>query len=170
MKESPKAAPELLPQLYQELRRLAAAKLAEEVQGHTLDATALVHEAYIRLQGSAEFQSPAHFYRSAAIAMQRILVDHARRKKAEKRGGANKRFQINESDRHVTTDPDTLIAMDEALAKLTAVDPGAADIARMRLFTGVSIEEAGANLGISQASAYREWTFAKAFLSYVLQP
>ena len=154
--------------VYDTLRRLAAAKLASEPAGHTLEATALVHEAYLKLRGIPGLADRAAFFRTAAEAMRRILVDHARRKRAEKRGGAGKRFDIAEGDRVIVPDPDTLLAIDEALGRLEAEDPDAAAIARLRLFAGLSVEEAAEAQGVSRATAYRDWSYARAWLTTAL--
>jgi RNA polymerase sigma factor (TIGR02999 family) len=154
--------------VYDELRRLAAAKLAHEPDGHTLDATALVHEAYLRLGGAGGFESKSQYVRAAAEAMRRILVDHARKKRAEKRGGAGKRFELSEADRVVVADPDTVLAVDEALTALAAEDPAAADVARLRLFAGLTVEEAADALGVSRATAFRDWAYARAWLTAAL--
>src|SRR5262245_19534526 len=154
--------------IYDELRRLATAKLAGEPDGHTLDATALVHEAYLRLGGASGFESKSQYVRAAAEAMRRILVDHARKKRAEKRGGGGKRFTLAEGDRVVVADPDTVLAVDEALAKLAAEDPASADVARLRLFAGLSVEEAADALGESRATAFRDWAYARAWLTAAL--
>ncbi len=155
------------PLVYHELRRLAASKLAGERAGHTLDATALVHEAYLKLGGVA-FEERSGFFRAAAVAMQRILVDHARRKRASKRGGQGRAFAIDEADRVVIPDPDTLLDVDAALAGLAAEDPASADVARLRLFAGLSIDEAADALGISRATAFREWAYARSWLTAAL--
>ncbi len=152
------------PQVYDELRRLAAARLVGEPSGHTLDATALVHEAYLKL-GDAAFEGRSGFFRAAGVAMQRILVDHARRKRAAKRGGLARQFTLEEGDRPVFADPDALLDVDEALGKLASEDPGSADVARLRLFAGLSTEEAAEALGISRATAFREWAYAKSWLT-----
>ncbi|HET6573905.1 MAG TPA: ECF-type sigma factor [Fimbriiglobus sp.] len=154
--------------VYAELRRLAAAKLAGEPAGHTLDATALVHEAYLRLAGVTGFESKSHFVRAAAEAMRRILVDHARKKRADKRGGGGKRFELSEADRVAVTDPDTVLAVDEALTALAAEDPGSADVARLRLFAGLPVDEAADALGVSRATAFRDWVYARAWLTAAL--
>jgi RNA polymerase sigma factor (TIGR02999 family) len=150
------AAAELLPLVYDELRRLAAAQLAREKPGQTLDATGLVHEAYLRLAGKTSFAGKSHFFRAAAEAMRRILVDQARRKRAEKRGGGALRFALSEADRVVLPDPGALLAVDEALAQLAAEDPASAEVARLRLFAGLTLEEAADALGISRATAFRD--------------
>jgi RNA polymerase sigma factor (TIGR02999 family) len=167
----PHAAEQLLPLVYGELRQLAAQKLAQEKPGHTLDATALVHEAYLRLVGPAEgnrWADRGHFFAAAAESMRRILVEHARRKHAEKRGGGGQRFELSEADRVVIPDPDTLLTVDEVLEQLAREDPGSAAVARLRLFAGLSIEEAAAALGVSRATAFRDWAYARAILSAAL--
>jgi RNA polymerase sigma factor (TIGR02999 family) len=161
-------ADQLLPLVYVELRQLAAARMAAERPDHTLDATALVHEAYLRLGGETSFASKSQFFRAAAVAMQRILVDHARRKRAEKRGGAGQRFELSEGDRVIIPDPDTLLSIDDALTKLAQEDPAAAELARLRLFAGVTVEDACDALGISRATAFRDWAYARAWLSAAL--
>ncbi len=168
MPDAPRPAADLVPAVYDELRRLAAAKLAAERPGHTLNATALVHEAYLRLGQSAAFATKSHFFRAAAEAMRRILVDHARKRTADKRGGGGKRFELSEADRVAVPDPDTLLAVDEALTGLAAEDAGAADVARLRLFAGLAVEEAADALGVSRATAYRDWAYARAWLTAAL--
>jgi RNA polymerase sigma factor (TIGR02999 family) len=165
----PQAAKQLLPLVYDELRRLAAARLAHEQPGHTLDATALVHEAFIRLGGQQTFATKSAFLRAAAESMRRILVDHARKKRAEKRGGEGRRFELSEGDRVILPDPDTLLAVDEALTQLAGQDAVAAELARLRLFAGQSIEDAAEALGISRATAFRDWAYARAFLTAALR-
>jgi RNA polymerase sigma factor (TIGR02999 family) len=164
------AAADLLPLVYDELRRLAAAKLAHEKPGQTLDATGLVHEAYIRLVGpleGAKWKDRGHFLAAAAEAMRRILIEIARKKSAEKRGGG-KRFELSESDRVAIPDPDTVLAVDEALTTLEAEDPQSADVARLRLFAGLSVDEAAEALGVSRATAFRDWAYARAWLTAAL--
>lgn len=163
------AAEDILPLVYSELRALAAAKLAHEKPGQTLDATALVHEAYLRLVGGRHFEGSGHFLAAAAEAMRRILVDVARKKQAAKRGGAAKRFELSAEDRVAVPEPDTVLAVDEALAALEADDPASAAIARLRLFAGLSVEEAGDALGVSRAAAFRDWAFARAWLTAALK-
>ena len=166
-----KAAAELLPLVYDELRRLAAAKLSHEKPGQTFDATALVHEAYIRLVGptdKAQWKDRGHFLAAAAEAMRRILVEIARKKLAEKRGGGGQRFELTESDRVVIPDPDTLLAVDEALAKLAEEDGSSANLARLRLFAGLTVDEAADALGVSRATAFRDWAYARAWLTTAL--
>ena len=153
--------------VYDELRRLAGSKLAHEASDHTLDATALVHEAYLRL-GDVEYCDRSEFFRAAATAMQRILIDHARRKRAAKRGGYGKRFTLDEGDRVITVDPDTLLDIDAALARLSEEDPTSADVARFRLFAGLSIDETAQALELSRATAFREWAYARSWLTAAL--
>jgi RNA polymerase sigma factor (TIGR02999 family) len=165
------AAEQLLPLVYDELRKLAAQKLAQEKPGQTLDATALVHEAYLRLVGPADanrWRDRGHFFAAAAEAMRRILVENARRKNAEKRGGGGQRFELGEADRVVVPDPDTLLTVDEALEQLAREDAASAAVARLRLFAGLSIEEAAAALGVSRATAFRDWAYARAILTAAL--
>jgi RNA polymerase sigma factor (TIGR02999 family) len=146
-------ADQLLPLVYDELRQLAATRMAVERPDHTLDATALVHEAYLKLGADVSFASKSQFFRAAAVAMQRILVDHARRKRTDKRGGAGQRFELSEGDRVIEQDPGTLLAIDEALAQLATEDSSYADLARLRLFTGVSIEEAAEMADLARSTA-----------------
>jgi RNA polymerase sigma factor (TIGR02999 family) len=162
------AAAELLPLVYDELRRLAAAQMAREKPGQTLDATGLVHEAYLRLVGKTAFANKSHFFRAAAEAMRRILVDQARKKRAEKRGGGGLRFAMSEADRVLLPDPDTLLTVDEVLTKLAAEDSSAGEVARLRLFAGLSIDEVAGTLGISRATAFRNWAYARAILTSAL--
>jgi RNA polymerase sigma factor (TIGR02999 family) len=165
------AAADLLPLVYDELRKLAAAKLAHEKPGQTLDATGLVHEAYLRLVGpmdAAKWQGRGHFLAAAAESMRRILVDIARKKQAAKRGGGGKRFEVADGDRIVIPDPDTVLAVDEALEKLAAEDPDAVQVARLRLFAGLSVEETADALGVSRATAFRDWAYARAWLTTAL--
>jgi RNA polymerase sigma factor (TIGR02999 family) len=167
----PHAAEQLLPLVYEELRRLAAHKLAQEQPGQTLQATALVHEAYMRLVGSGEaagreqrWDSRGHFFAAAAEAMRRILIDRAREKRAAKRGGTRKRLDIDALDLATTAEPDQLLALDDALAKLTRGDPEAGRLVELRYFAGLTVDEAGKALGISTATAYRHWNYARAWL------
>jgi RNA polymerase sigma factor (TIGR02999 family) len=168
----PHAADQLLPLVYDELRRLAAQKLAQEKPGQTLEATALVHEAYVRLVASADASAPreknwdsrGHFFAAAAEAMRRILIDRAREKRSEKRGGTRKRLDIDAIDVAVQATPDQLLAIDDALAKLTRADPAAARLVELRYFAGLTVEESGKALGISTATAYRHWNYARAWL------
>src|SRR6516162_1289853 len=151
-----RAAADLLPLVYDELRKLAAARMAAEAPGHTLDATALVHEAYLRLVGDQHFDGRGHFFAAAAEAMRRILVDNARRKKLPKHGGGRRRIDLNEAPR--------VLEQDDALRRLSAEDATAVEIVRLRLFAGLSVEEAADVLGLARATAYRHWAFARAWL------
>ncbi len=156
------AAAQLLPLVYDELRRLAAAQMAREPDGHTLDGTALVHEAFLRLGGDKSFASKSGFLRAAAEAMRRILVDHARAKRAEKRGGGKVRVEL--ADQPAPLPDDELLALDEALARFMAVDAQAAELVQLRYFSGLTIPQAAAALGIAPRSADRLWAFARAWL------
>jgi RNA polymerase sigma factor (TIGR02999 family) len=161
------AAAELLPLVYDELRHLAAQKLAQEKPGQTLQATALVHEAYLRLVGreaDAPWHSRGHFIAAAAEAMRRILVENARRKGTAKRGGKRNRIDLAQAEPLTQADPDTLLDLDEALAQLAGEDLEAAAVAKLRLFAGLSVEEAAQALSLSRANAYRQWTYARAWL------
>jgi len=161
------AAAQLLPLVYAELRRLAAERLAREAPGQTLQPTALVHEAYLRLVGTADEQrwnSRGHFFGAAAEAMRRILVESARRKARVKHGGDWQRVDLDEQDVPVRPPPEEILALDEALTRLAVEDPAAAKVVDLHFFAGLSIEEAAEALGVSRATAYRQWTFAKAWL------
>jgi RNA polymerase sigma factor (TIGR02999 family) len=160
------AAEQLLPLIYEELRKLAATKLAHEKPGQTLQATALVHEAYLRLVGdaNARWDSRGHFFAAAAEAMRRILIDGARAKGRQKRGGDHGRFDIDAVDVAVHATPDQLLAIDEALDKLQREDPAIFELVRLRYFAGLNVEEVAAALGISPATAYRHWNYARAWL------
>jgi RNA polymerase sigma factor (TIGR02999 family) len=163
----PHAAAQLLPLVYDELRKLATHKLAQEKPGQTLQATALVHEAYLRLVDVDQVQrwdSRGHFFAAAAEAMRRILVDRAREKGRAKRGGKRKKLNIDAIDLATTATPDQLLAIDESLAKLARDDPAAARLVELRYFAGLTVEEAGDALGISTATAYRHWNYARAWL------
>jgi RNA polymerase sigma factor (TIGR02999 family) len=163
----PAAASELLPLVYDELRRLAAHRLAHEPPGLTLQATALVHEAYLRLVGSDEgrgWDSRGHFFAAAAEAMRRILVENARRRGRQKRGGGRARVELLEADLAVDDPPDEVLAVNEALERLAAEDPQAAELVKLRYFAGLSVEEAAQALGLSRATAYRHWTYARAWV------
>jgi RNA polymerase sigma factor (TIGR02999 family) len=160
----PKAAAELLPLVYEELRNLAAARLADEKPGQTLQATALVHEAYLRLIGDQHFNTRGHFFAAAAEAMRRILVEQARRKAAAKRGGERVRGELAESE-IAAPEPDAdLLALNEALGKLAETDALAADLVKLRYFAGLTSEQASAALGISARTADRTWAYARAWL------
>jgi RNA polymerase sigma factor (TIGR02999 family) len=163
----PTAAEQLLPLVYDELRKLAAQRLTQEKPGQTLQATALVHEAYLRLVDGKQAQnwnSRGHFFAAAAEAMRRILVDNARRKKSAKVGGQLDRVELN--DAHlVASDRDVdLIALDEALEKLAALEPRKAQLVKLRFFAGLSVEQAAEALGISASTAGADWAYAKSWL------
>ena len=168
----PQAAEQLLPLVYDELRRLAAQKLAQEKPGQTLQATALVHDAYLRLvdvEKAQRWNSRGHFFAAAAEAMRRILIENARRKKAQKRGGAARRIDLAEVELNSDSGAHELLLLDDALSQLAQEDPGAARLAQLRLFAGLSVEEAGEMLGVSRATAFRDWTYARAWLQARLQ-
>ena len=161
-----KAADELLPLVYEELRRLAAQKMSQEPPGQTLQATALIHEAYIRLVG-AEAQnwgSRGHFFAAAADAMRRILIDNARRKQRLRHGGDRQRIALDDVDLAIEEPATDIIALDEALAKLAEEDPVKADLVKLRYFAGLTIEQAAKILEISRATADRYWSYARAWL------
>jgi RNA polymerase sigma factor (TIGR02999 family) len=162
----PHAADALLPLVYEELRRLAAARMAREAGDHTLQATALVHEAWLRLVGDhdLEWNGRAHFFGAAAEAMRRILIDRARRKSAQRHGAGQQRVEWQEADIAATADDEQLLAVNEALEKLAAQDKSKSDLVKLRYFAGLTIEETAKVLGISEATAKRQWTFAKAWL------
>ena len=163
----PSAVNELLPLVYDELRRLAAHKMAQEAPGHTLQPTALVHEAWLRLvtpDQQARFQNRAHFFGAAAEAMRRILVDRAREKQALKRGGDLQRVDIDAIELPSPMPNDELLALDEALDRLAAVDTRAAQIVKLCFFVGLTQEEAARELDVSVSTAERVWSFARAWL------
>jgi RNA polymerase sigma factor (sigma-70 family) len=176
----PKAAEKLLPLVYKELRQLAARRLARENPGQTLDATALVHEAYLRLVQTDDAEAPglapqgagggknawqgrAHFFAAAAEAMRRILVENARRKKRLRHGGDRRRVSLHPNIPGQRS-PDELLAVDDAITKLAADDAEAAELVKLHFYAGLSIEESADVLEISRASAYRQWTYARAWL------
>lgn len=166
----PKAAEQLLPLVYDELRKLAAQNLAREAPGQTLQATALVHDAYIRLVGADDpgWDSRGHFFAAAAEAMRRILVDNARRKRAEVHGGGHQRVQLDAEGPAIAGPDVDLIALDDALTALQAQHPRKADVVRLRFFAGLSIEEAARALGISTATANNDWSYARSWLRLAL--
>jgi RNA polymerase sigma factor (TIGR02999 family) len=167
----PHAAEQLLPLVYDELRKLAAAKLAHEKPGQTLQATALVHEAYLRLvdtDKSPHWNSRGHFFAAAAEAMRRILVDQARRKQAEKRGGQARRVPLDAADLGYASPADELLDIDEALTRLAAEDSQAARLIQLRYFAGLSIEDAAEIVGIARATAYEHWAYARVRLKTLL--
>jgi RNA polymerase sigma factor (TIGR02999 family) len=161
------AAGQLLPLVYDELRKLAAARLAEEAADHTLNATALVHEAYLRLvtpADDARWDSRGHFFAAAAEAMRRLLVEHARRKKRQKRGGGRQRVELEAAESLVQTPSEDLLALDEALTRLTAHDPIKAEVVKLRFFAGLTMPEIAQSLGLSLATVERYWTYARTWL------
>jgi RNA polymerase sigma factor (TIGR02999 family) len=168
----PKAAHALLTLVYDELRRVASQRMSRESPGHTLQPTALVHEAWLRLAGgkaAPEFENRAHFFGAAAEAMRRILVESARRKKRLKHGGNLERMDIDDVDLAAPLPNDELLAMDEALDALAAVDGRAAEMVKLCFFAGLTQEEAGRELGVSLATAERIWSFARAWLFREMQ-
>jgi RNA polymerase sigma factor (TIGR02999 family) len=163
-----KAAANLLPLVYDELRKLAAAKMAAEAPGHTLDATALVHEAYLRLVGDQQFDSRGHFFAAAAEAMRRVLVDHARDRNRLKRGGGRRGVNLDRlTDLAAATDDD-LVELDDALHGLARDYPSAAELVKLRFFAGLTLAEAAGALGISERTADRYWVFARTWLADAL--
>ena len=173
----PQAATQLLALVYAELRRLAARKLAHEKPGQTLTATGLVHEAYLRLFGGPSecqsdpqhWDSRGHFFAAAAEAMRRILIENARRKKRLKHGGEWQQVELLDRDLAVFDSPDELLALDEVLAKLAREDPPIAQVAELRIFTGLAVEQVAGVLGCSRATAYRHWSYARAWLRCELE-
>jgi len=167
----PSAAEQLLPLVYDELRKLAAVRMADEPAGHTLQPTALVHEAYLRLVGAdqtAPWHSRGHFFAAAAESMRRILVESARRRARLKRGGDRERFEIEERDWIATSPPQEILDVHEALDQLAAEDPQAAQLVKLRYFAGFSIEQAAEMIGISRSSAYDQWAYARSWLRCAL--
>jgi RNA polymerase sigma factor (TIGR02999 family) len=161
------AAGQLLPLVYDELRQLAARRLAREKPGQTLQATALVHEAYLHLvdaEGSRPWQGRGHFFAAAAEAMRRILIDSARRKRRPKHGGERHRVDLDDAGDAIAPPVDDLLALDQALEKLASEDRGSADLVKLRYFAGLSIDEAAAALGMSPRTADRRWAYARAWL------
>src|SRR5262245_49030995 len=162
-----KAAEKLLPIVYEELRRLAASQMALQRPDHTLQATALVHEAYLRLVGNegTSWNDRAHFFRAAAEAMRQVLIEHARRKACQKRGGSNlQRVDLQDLNLATETDDDTLLVVHEALDRFAATDPLKAELVKLRFFIGLSNEESAKVLRLSEATVKRHWEFARAWL------
>jgi RNA polymerase sigma factor (TIGR02999 family) len=161
-----RAADELLPLVYEELRRLAAQKMSHEQPGQTLQATALVHEAYIRLVGSddRDWSGRTHFYAAAAEAMRRILIENARRKQRLKRGGARQKVDLDDACIVIEGPSEDIVALDEALLKLALEDQTKADLVKLRYFAGLTIEQAAGILNISRATADRYWSYSRAWL------
>jgi RNA polymerase sigma factor (TIGR02999 family) len=166
----PKPAADLLPLIYEELRRLAAARMSRERPGQTLQATALVHEAWLRLAGgeSHRFANRAHFFAAAAEAMRRILIDRARRRRVLEKCGYAERQDLEEADLAAPAPDEELLAVNDALDQLAAEDPTAADLVKLRYFAGMTNPEAAEALGLSPRSAERLWTFARAWLRRAL--
>jgi RNA polymerase sigma factor (TIGR02999 family) len=164
----PRAAALILPLVYDELRKLAAGYMANEGPGHTLNATALVHEAYLRLVGNQRFDNRGHFFAAAAQAMRRILVDHARSNGRLKRGKNPIRVELLDQAARLSEDPDLVLSLDELLVRLAAEDEVAAQVAQLHLFGGLSVEDAGDVLGLSRPVAYRNWKYARVWLREAL--
>ena len=163
----PSASEQLLPLVYDELRRLAAQRLTWEKPGQTLQATSLAHEAYLRLvdgDGEPRWDNRGHFFAAAAEAMRRILIENARRKGRKKHGGDAQRVELEESDLATTLPDERLLAIDEALDQLAKEDPQAAELVKLRFFAGFSITEAAEILGMSRSNAYAQWAYARAWL------
>jgi RNA polymerase sigma factor (TIGR02999 family) len=164
-----RAAADLLPLVYDELRKLAAARMAAESPGQTLQPTALVHEAYLRLVGDQEFDGRGHFFAAAAEAMRRILVNHARDRHRLKRGGGRMRLELLDQADSLAEDPDLVLSLDDLLTRLGEEDPAAARVAHLHLLGGLSVQEAGEAVGVSRAVAYRNWKYARAWLRDALE-
>ena len=163
----PSAAEQLLPLVYEELRKLAAARLSQEKAGQTLQATALVHEAYLRLVGGQKEQSwdsRGHFFAAAAEAMRRILLNRARDRNRLKRGGGSHRIDLNQIEVALDTPDEDLLALDEALESLAVEDAACANLVKLRFFAGLTLREAAESLGISRRTADRQWAYARAWL------
>jgi RNA polymerase sigma factor (TIGR02999 family) len=158
------AAEQLLPLVYDELRRLASQKLAQEKPGHTLQATALVHEAYLRLVGDQAFENRGHFFAAAAEAMRRIILNRARDKGRQKRGATWQRINLDQLAVADNATDDQVLALDEALHRLAGQNPSCAELVKLRFFTGMTMKEAAAALGIAPRTAHRYWVFARAWL------
>jgi len=162
------SAEQLLPLVYDELRKLATQKMAGEAPGQTLQPTALVHEAYLRLvdqeQGPRHWDSRGHFFAAAAEAMRRILIENARRKQSLKHGGGRRRVELHDADLPPTCEPDKLLALNDAVDRLATDDPTASQLVKLHVFGGLSVDEAADVLGESRTTAYRQWTYARAWL------
>lgn len=166
-KGDPKAAEQLLPLVYEELRQLASARLANEQPGQTLQATALVHEAYLRIVGQSvqqEWDGRGHFFAAAAESMRRILVERARKKNRLKRGGNRVRADLFDHDLTINAAADEVLAVDEALEQLAVEDELAANVLKLKYYGGLTVDEAAESLGVSRATAYRHWTYARAWV------
>jgi len=162
------AAADLLPLVYDELRKLAAARMAREAPGHTLGATALVHEAYLRLVGDQQFEGRAHFFAAAGEAMRRILVDHARGRNREKRGGGRRRADLDLVSDYATASAENVLALDDALERLAREYPRAAELVKLRFFVGMTLGEAAEAIALPRRTADRYWSFARAWLAEAL--
>jgi RNA polymerase sigma factor (TIGR02999 family) len=163
------AAADLLPVVYDELRKLAAAKLAREKPGHTLQPTALVHEAYLRLVGDQAFAGRGHFFAAAAEAIRRILVEHARRKQAARHGGQVRRQDVDPALFAAPAPDDELLALHDALDRFAAVDPVKAELVKLRYFAGLTADEAAGCLDLSPSTADRHWAYARAWLGRAME-
>lgn len=166
------AADELLRLVYDDLRRLASCKIAHELAGQTLQPTALVHEAWLRLGGDhqPQWQNRAHFFAAAAEAMRRILIDRARSRHAERHGGGLKRFNVDDLEVASETDDEQVLAVNDAMVKFALVEPQKAELVKLRYFAGLTIEEASQTLGISEPTAKRWWVYARAWLFREMHP
>jgi RNA polymerase sigma factor (TIGR02999 family) len=164
-----RAAADLLPLVYDELRKLAAARMAAESPGQTLQPTALVHEAYLRLVGDQQFDGRGHFFAAAAEAMRRVLINHARDRKRLKRTGGRVRLELLDQADALAEDPDLILSLDELLTRLGEEDATAARVAHLHIFGGLSVAEAGTTAGLSRAVAYRNWKYARAWLRAALE-
>lgn len=167
----PNAAGELLERVYAQLRTMAKQRMARERAGHTLQATALVHEAYMRLLGDAEvpWRDRSHFYMAAAESMRRILVDHARKRGADKRGGGWAKLPLSVCDLAADNSPEQILAVDDAIVRLQEQDGVAADVVRLRFYAGLSVDQTAEALGLSERTVRREWTYARAQLFRLLE-
>jgi RNA polymerase sigma factor (TIGR02999 family) len=168
----PTASEQLLPVVYAELRKLAAQKMAQENPGQTLQATGLVHEAYLRLvdvEKAQHWDSRGHFFAAAAEAMRRILIDTARQKRSSKAGGGMRRVDLEDAEMTIDHAPDDLLALDDAVTELMGEDPMAGEMAKLRLFAGLGVDEAAETLGMSRRTGFRNWAYARAFLQLRLQ-
>jgi len=168
----PSAAEQLLPLVYEELRKLAAQKMAQEKPGQTLQATALVHEAYMRLvdvEQARHWDSRGHFFGAAAEAMRRILVENARRKSRVRHGRDRQREELCDVPQPVGPDPETILAVDEAVSRLAEEEPATAKVVTLHFFAGMTLEETAEALAVSRATVYRQWTYARALLRLALQ-
>jgi RNA polymerase sigma factor (TIGR02999 family) len=171
MPRRPEAAEELLALVYEQLRAIARARMRGERADHTLDATALVHEVYMKLLGGEEiaWEDRGHFFRAAAEAMRRILIDHARKRDSKKRGGGKRMLPLSVVDLAEHHEPEDILAFDEAIQTLEKEDPRAAEVVRLRFLAGLSVEETAAVLDVSERTVMREWAFAKARLYELLE-